>query len=52
MRGLISQDRRSWSTAAAGAGYADQSHLIADVRALMRVTPAASATGRVPVTDC
>lgn len=52
VRGLISEDRRSWSTAAARAGYADQSHLIADFRALMRVTPAAFATGRVPVTNC
>ncbi|WP_165546331.1 helix-turn-helix domain-containing protein [Kribbella soli] len=52
VRTVIAQTRRSWSDAAAYAGYTDQSHLIADFRSLMRVTPAAYATGRVPLSTC
>jgi AraC-like DNA-binding protein len=51
VRSVIGQVR-SWSDAAAGAGYTDQSHLIADFRALMRVTPTAFASGRVPLSTC
>jgi AraC-like DNA-binding protein len=49
---LLLSGRDSWSNLAASGGYADQSHLIADFRSLMRVTPAAYASGRVPVTYC
>lgn len=52
VRGVIEQARKSWSDAAAYAGYADQSHLIADFRALMRVTPKAFAAGQVPLSTC
>ncbi|TDO64127.1 helix-turn-helix protein [Kribbella sp. VKM Ac-2571] len=52
VRTVIAQARRSWSDAAACAGYTDQSHLIADFRSLMRVTPEAYATGRVPLSTC
>ncbi|MEV5964146.1 helix-turn-helix domain-containing protein [Kribbella sp. NPDC051952] len=52
VRGVINEARHSWSDAAAGAGYTDQSHLIADFRSLMRVTPAAFATGQVPLSSC
>ncbi|MGW6280712.1 helix-turn-helix domain-containing protein [Kribbella sp. NPDC055071] len=52
VRGVISQAPDSWSDTAAGAGYTDQSHLIADFRALMHVTPTAFATGRVPLSTC
>ncbi|MEU4194745.1 helix-turn-helix domain-containing protein [Kribbella sp. NPDC026611] len=41
-----------WSEAAAKAGYTDQSHLIADFRDLMRVTPTAFAKSKVPLTTC
>ncbi|HZX01342.1 helix-turn-helix domain-containing protein [Kribbella sp.] len=44
--------RRSWADTAAYAGYTDQSHLIADFRALMHVTPKAYATGNVPLSTC
>ncbi|MGZ0151700.1 helix-turn-helix domain-containing protein [Kribbella sp. WER1] len=44
--------RRSWADTAAYAGYTDQSHLIADFRALMRVTPSAYAAGDVPLSTC
>ncbi|TCC42231.1 helix-turn-helix domain-containing protein [Kribbella speibonae] len=52
VRTVIAQARRSWSDVAAYAGYTDQSHLIADFRSLMRVTPTAYATGRVPLSTC
>lgn len=52
VRHVIGRPRSSWSVAAAEAGYTDQSHLIADFRSLMGVTPAAYAAGRVPVTAC
>ncbi|TDW87135.1 helix-turn-helix protein [Kribbella pratensis] len=52
VRTVIAHARRSWSDAAACAGYTDQSHLIADFRSLMRVTPEAYATGRVPLSTC
>ncbi|MGW7685290.1 helix-turn-helix domain-containing protein [Kribbella sp. NPDC054772] len=52
VRSVIGQAGRSWSDTAASAGYADQSHLIADFRALMHVTPQAFATGRVPLSTC
>ncbi|TDU91600.1 AraC-like DNA-binding protein [Kribbella voronezhensis] len=42
----------SWSRIATEAGYFDQSHLVAEFRSIMRVTPAAFAAGRVPVTTC
>jgi AraC-like DNA-binding protein len=42
----------SWSGLAAEAGYYDQSHLVAEFRRLMRVTPGAFAAGRVPTTTC
>ncbi|WP_427889738.1 helix-turn-helix domain-containing protein [Kribbella sp. GL6] len=44
--------RHSWADTAAYAGYTDQSHLIADFRALMHVTPNAYATGNVPLSTC
>ena len=44
--------RHSWAVTAAYAGYTDQSHLIADFRALMHVTPRAYATGNVPLSTC
>lgn len=44
--------RHSWADTAAYAGYTDQSHLIADFRALMHVTPRAYATGNVPLSTC
>ncbi|GAA1588968.1 hypothetical protein GCM10009804_51320 [Kribbella hippodromi] len=52
VRSVIAQARRPWADTAAYAGYADQSHLIADFRALMRVTPTAYATGKVPLSTC
>jgi AraC-like DNA-binding protein len=52
VRGVIDRTGPSWSAAAATAGYTDQSHLIADFRDLMRVTPTAFATGRVPISTC
>jgi AraC-like DNA-binding protein len=52
VRDVLSRPRSSWSVTAAETGYADQSHLIADFRSLMGVTPAAYAAGRVPVTAC
>ncbi|MFF0343778.1 helix-turn-helix transcriptional regulator [Kribbella sp. NPDC004875] len=52
VRSVIKQSGRSWSDTAAYVGYADQSHLIADFRALMRVTPTAFATGEVPLSRC
>ncbi|MFF1822454.1 helix-turn-helix domain-containing protein [Kribbella sp. NPDC058245] len=52
VRDVIGRQRSSWSVTAAETGYADQSHLIADFRSLMGVTPAAFAAGRVPVTAC
>jgi AraC-like DNA-binding protein len=42
----------SWSGLAAEAGYYDQSHLVAEFRRLMRVTPGAFAAGRVRTTSC
>jgi AraC-like DNA-binding protein len=42
----------SWSAVAAEAGYFDQSHLVAEFRSIMRVTPGAFEAGRVPVTTC
>ncbi|MFK4087471.1 helix-turn-helix domain-containing protein [Kribbella sp. NPDC020789] len=52
VRRVIGRQRSPWSVVAAEAGYTDQSHLIADFRSLMGVTPAAYAAGRVPVTAC
>ncbi len=52
VRHVIGRPQSSWSVTAAETGYADQSHLIADFRSLMGVTPAAYAAGRVPVTAC
>jgi len=49
VRGLIDQARRPWADTAAYAGYTDQSHLIADFRSLMGVTPKAFAAGHVPL---
>jgi AraC-like DNA-binding protein len=48
----LPQNAGSWSTAAADAGYFDQSHLVAEFRSIMRVTPGAFAAGRVPLTTC
>ncbi|GAA3109063.1 AraC-like DNA-binding protein [Kribbella aluminosa] len=42
----------SWADTAAYAGYTDQSHLIADFRALMHVTPNAYTAGNVPLSNC
>jgi AraC-like DNA-binding protein len=42
----------SWSTVATEAGYYDQSHLVAEFRSIMRVTPGAFEAGQVPVTTC
>jgi AraC-like DNA-binding protein len=42
----------SWSGLASDAGYYDESHLVAEFRRLMRVTPEAFAAGRVPTTTC
>jgi AraC-like DNA-binding protein len=42
----------SWAETAAYAGYSDQSHLIADFRSLMHVTPKAFAAGNVPLSTC
>ena len=52
VRGLIDQARRPWADTAAYAGYTDQSHLIADFRSLMGVTPKAFAAGHVPLSTC
>ncbi|NUR97049.1 MAG: helix-turn-helix domain-containing protein [Kribbellaceae bacterium] len=51
VRSVLGQPAR-WAEAAAYAGYSDQSHLIADFRALMRVTPKAFAAGNVPLSYC
>jgi AraC-like DNA-binding protein len=52
VRSLIGQARRPWADTAAYAGYTDQSHLIADFRSLMGVTPTAFAAGQVPLSSC
>ncbi|WP_329002491.1 helix-turn-helix transcriptional regulator [Kribbella sp. NBC_00709] len=52
VRSLIDQAGRPWAETAAYAGYTDQSHLIADFRSLMRVTPKAFAAGKVPLSTC
>ncbi|MFD3403839.1 helix-turn-helix domain-containing protein [Kribbella sp. NPDC058693] len=52
VRSLIGQARRPWADTAAYAGYTDQSHLIADFRSLMGVTPKAFAAGKVPLSSC
>ncbi|HWD82294.1 MAG TPA: helix-turn-helix domain-containing protein [Kribbella sp.] len=49
---MVIGTRHSWADTAAYAGYTDQSHLIADFRALMHVTPKAYATGNVPLSIC
>lgn len=46
LEGLTAGGRRTWSEIAAGAGYADQSHLIRDCHALMGESPGAFATRR------
>ncbi|MFF0264287.1 helix-turn-helix domain-containing protein [Kribbella sp. NPDC004536] len=51
VRSVLGQSAR-WADAAAYAGYSDQSHLIADFRALMHVTPKAFAAGNVPLSYC
>ncbi|HWD77815.1 MAG TPA: helix-turn-helix domain-containing protein [Kribbella sp.] len=51
VRSVLGQ-RARWAEAAAYAGYSDQSHLIADFRALMHVTPKAFAAGDVPLSTC
>ncbi|MFI5697168.1 helix-turn-helix domain-containing protein [Kribbella sp. NPDC051586] len=52
VRSVIGRANKSWADTAAYAGYADQSHLIADFRALMGVTPRAFAAGKVPLSSC
>lgn len=52
VRKVIGQVRHSWAETAAYAGYSDQSHLIADFRSLMHVTPKAYAAGNVPLSSC
>jgi AraC-like DNA-binding protein len=52
VRSVIGEVRQFWADTAAYAGYADQSHLIADFRSLMRVTPKAYAAGNVPLSTC
>ncbi|WP_432880315.1 helix-turn-helix transcriptional regulator [Kribbella sp. CA-245084] len=52
VRNVIGQPRESWADTAAYAGYTDQSHLIADFRSLMGVTPKAFASGDVPLSAC
>ncbi|MET9270807.1 helix-turn-helix domain-containing protein [Kribbella sp. NPDC003557] len=52
VRTVIGQAGRPWAETAAYAGYSDQSHLIADFRSLMRVTPQAFAAGDVPLSTC
>lgn len=52
VRSVIGHARAGWADAAASAGYTDQSHLIADFRSLMGVTPTAFATGNVPLSTC
>ncbi|MFG1909393.1 helix-turn-helix domain-containing protein [Kribbella sp. NPDC048928] len=52
VRSVIGEERNSWAETAAYAGYADQSHLIADFRSLMHVTPKAYAAGNVPLSTC
>ncbi|MER7249660.1 AraC family transcriptional regulator [Kribbella sp. NPDC000426] len=52
VRNVIGQSRGSWADVAAYSGYTDQSHLIADFRSLMGVTPKAFATGKVPLSSC
>jgi AraC-like DNA-binding protein len=52
VRTLLTKPRKSWSATAADAGYFDQSHLVAEFRSIMRVTPGAFEAGRVPVTTC
>lgn len=51
VRSVLGRQTR-WADAAAHAGYFDQSHLIADFRALMQVTPKAFAAGNVPLSYC
>jgi transcriptional regulator GlxA family with amidase domain len=44
--------RRSWSRLANDAGYYDQSHMTAEFREVMHVTPSAFAAGRLPTVPC
>ncbi|MEU9111525.1 AraC family transcriptional regulator [Streptomyces sp. NPDC048483] len=43
---------RSWARLAGEAGYYDQSHMIAEFRRVMRVTPTAFTAGRLPAVAC
>ena len=52
VRRVIDHVHSPWAETAAYAGYADQSHLIADFRSLMHVTPKAFAAGDVPLSTC
>jgi AraC-like DNA-binding protein len=44
--------RRSWARLASDAGYYDQSHMTAEFRQVMHVTPSAFASGQLPTTSC
>ncbi|MEV6868010.1 helix-turn-helix domain-containing protein [Streptosporangium subroseum] len=43
---------RPWARLASDAGYYDQSHMAAEFREVMHVTPSAFATGRLPTVPC
>lgn len=44
--------RTSWARLASDAGYYDQSHMVAQFREIMHVTPSAFAAGRLPTVPC
>jgi AraC-like DNA-binding protein len=44
--------RRSWARLASDAGYYDQSHMTAEFREVMHVTPGRFAAGRLPAVPC
>lgn len=49
---LDGASRRSWSRLANDAGYYDQSHMTAEFREVMHVTPSVFAAGRLPTVPC
>lgn len=51
VRTLLASDSGRWSDMAAAAGYYDQSHMTAEFRHFMGVTPAAFAAGRRPAAN-
>ncbi|HEY0693093.1 MAG TPA: helix-turn-helix domain-containing protein [Kribbella sp.] len=49
---LDGASRRSWARLASDAGYYDQSHMTAEFREVMHVTPSVFAAGRLPTVPC